>query len=165
MTARERPIMFSAPMVRAILAGRKTQTRRVVRFLPPRPCPYGVPGDRLWVRETWCADGLDDGSAPLYHFRADGDHDPEATWRPSIFMPRTACRIVLDVTGVRIERVQDISEADAKAEGPELLPDPMQDTPRRWRDSYRTLWDSINGKRAPWDSNPWVWVVEFKVAP
>ncbi len=164
--ARTRPILFSAPMVRAILAGSKTQTRRPVKgtaaewlyeqtFDPEfvaaeenHLCPYGQPGDQLWVRETWMLDG----STREYVYRA----DPAAErllvhWRPSIHMPRAASRLMLVVTGVRIERLHAISEADASAEGVDS------------RESYRTLWDEINGAGA-WDANPWVWVVEFKRA-
>ena len=159
----DRPILFSAPMVRALLAGTKTQTRRVckldVRSGMPEPelasllrcCPYGVPGDRLWVRETW---------APLtvgYAYRADPvwNAPPADRWHPSIHMPRAASRITLEVTGVRVERLQDISEADVIAEG----------CPRQmlygtgW---YRDLWLKINGTGS-WGANPWVWVIEFRL--
>lgn len=149
---KEHPILFSAPMVRAILDGTKTQTRRVVK---PQPsffgsmgnpntpfktldaglhcqirCPYGQPGDRLWVREAhwWFKDEHDPVTgyyppkltADDVEYRADGD-DRRKVWRPSIHMPRWASRITLEITGVRVERLQDISEADAKAEGCERL--------------------------------------------
>lgn len=208
---KERPILFSAPMVRAILAGTKTQTRRVVKQQPvfdiyrrdwrwesksaiatwsgDRPlsaalrglcthCPYGETGDRLWVRETFAVCGR--GEAPVY--RADSRVEvPGVRWKPSIFMRRMESRITLGVTGVRVERLQEISEADAKAEGVER--DPTPDDPagredprevgypsasdvahaeatkhRRW---YAALWDDINGNGS-WASNPWVWVVEFR---
>jgi len=194
---KERPILFSGPMVRAILSGQKTQTRRIVK---PQPavkdgawswetskvsisadavyhrdfrelivgqCPYGQPGDRLWVRETWAPD--DDGG---YCYRADctpnlqpdtpanrHEHDNRigeqwARWHPSIHMPRKASRITLDVTGLRAERLQAISEADLQAEG-----SPIHHPPKTW---FSRLWASINGP-ASWAANPWVWVIEFSV--
>jgi hypothetical protein len=207
---KERPILFNGPMVRAILAGSKTQTRRVVKpqpdcslvsraFTPsnrhPRAiamrngrysifCPYGAPGDRLWVRETWLALG----SAPApdgtmqdcgYLYRASVDEDTMfGHWKPSIHMPRAASRITLEITGVRVERLQEISEGDIIAEGcpSEFL------LGTNW---YRPLWESINGKGVrkrlrdgtvqmhnaehaanqpdnSWDANPFVWVVEFR---
>ena len=190
-------ILMSAPMVRAILARTKTQTRRVVK---PQPrilagellcwkddaltddqmavrCPYGQPGDRLWVRETFrgCrayeVQGYapkDWGNKPIW-FEADGAPPgrPEQ-WalrsRPSIHMPRWASRITLEVTGVRVERLQDISEADAVAEGSFTWAG-EQDTPVRdlpeARLVYRQLWEDINGPGS-WDTNPWVWCVDFK---
>ena len=209
----ERPILFSAPMVRAILAGTKTHTRRVVKIThrtpglaacltppigAPRPrtaaelCPYGQPGDRLWVRETWqhsnfplgpydesCtvfyrADYMDDPHGP------DGEKSPEGKyrhWVPSIHMFRSASRILLEITGIRVERLQDISALDAIAEGiardgagwERFHVDP--DAPRGQSFTrnpvlaYRGLWESINGA-GTWDANPWVWVIEFRrVAP
>ncbi|MFA5943227.1 MAG: hypothetical protein WC876_02035 [Candidatus Thermoplasmatota archaeon] len=192
---KERPILFSAPMVRAILEGRKTQTRRIVKPQPPpevgavfldecseglccvgyrgpgqtewvsggwQPtCPYGEdgrsadgePATRLWVRETWAEIG------PGIIYRAsDEDHNPGQLWRPSIFMRRAASRIDLEVTGIRVERLQAISEADAKAEGVDSMPALPA------RHAFANLWNAINGKRASWDSNPWVWVVEFRGA-
>ena len=200
---KERPILFSAPMARAINADRKTQTRRIVK---PQPewtepatawtfhedghsgpgwyahnddypeegslfyrCPYGQPGDRLWVRETWrefidseCVDGVRHELGRDVLYRADGDSSKFA-WRPSIFMPRWASRINLEVVHVRVEKLQDISEADAIAEGapgghgsiPGYL---YAATPH---EHYRHIWESINGTGS-WDANPWVWVVEFK---
>lgn len=176
-------------MVRAILEGRKTQTRRVVKPQPirdafqgqhgdvvilgrvparlrphpenpedprravtdPIPCPYGAPGDRLWVREAWHLCPKKDKER--YCYRADGICG--APWKPSIFMPRWACRLELELTAVRVERVQEISADDACEEGiddDDLPPECI----------YARLWDSINGKRAPWASNPWVWVLEFR---
>ena len=160
---KERPIIFSAKMVRAIQAGRKTMTRRVVK---PQPsvdeseerqwkCPYGEPGENLWLRETFQWDGV--GTDVVY--RADFDDETAKSivegsgdrWRPSIYMPRWASRILLDVTDVRVERLQDISESDAMSEGVASL------------DEFKCLWDAINGKRGySWDSNPWVWVVSFR---
>ena len=159
----ERPILFSAPMVRAILDGNKTQTRRVVKLKPdymetflrlPNKvacCPYGQPGGRLWVRETFedCESALH--SCVLY--RADGG-TPGTKWTPSIHMPRWASRITLEITGVRVERLQDISEEDAISEG---TPFPCGG----WVGGYQKLWESIHGPGS-WDLNPWVWVVEFK---
>lgn len=222
----ERPILFSAPMVRAILAGSKTQTRRPVAFPRsrdafvvvdhggwwpyqsddgesqlcddgmehPYACPYGKPGDRLWVRENgWerpertprmMREGADTW-AP-YYYDADGISDAEAadlkawgfTRRPSIHMPRKACRILLEVTGVRVERLHAITEADAIAEGVERTV-----TGDGWRwyadedselaglaprtsaiDSYRTLWEHLGGAGS-WRANPWVWAIEFRKLP
>lgn len=196
---RERGILFSAPMVRALLAGTKTQTRRIVK--PPigginwgKRCPYGQPGDRLWVREKWApvtatayrmSDGVqqtvnpnDEDTAAIY--AAGWDRSGPGRWRPSIHMPRWASRITLEVTGVRVERLQEISPADACAEGAaEILDRPHADPLRsaaydkfgvtlndgeRYAGSvaaYAALWESINGPGS-WDANPWVWVVEFK---
>ncbi len=167
-------------MVRAILAGTKTQTRRVVKDrhigqidhskLPgpagwSRPMPYGKPGDRLWVRETWQAvSGNDRARHIMTHPRPDRGwleyaatpraDEPAYKWRPSIHMPRWASRITLEVTGVRVERLQDISEADAISEG---TPFPCGG----WVGGYQKLWESIHGPGS-WEANPWVWVVEFK---
>jgi hypothetical protein len=228
---KERPILFNGSMVRALLDGSKTQTRRVVKPQPAdiiaqpgegkapawaivnRPpstgvcvnvhgnedwlrSPYGQPGDRLWVRETWQGPlfGNDDMQAyqddpesfnqPRYcQYAADGGPAPEfmtmddelvCRWRPSIHVPRWASRILLEIVSVRVERLQDISEADARAEGitdggcvncgepePCGCPNASPDA----RDAYVRLWESINGAGS-WDTNPWVWVVEFKrVAP
>lgn len=206
-----RPILFSAPMVRPVLTGEKTQTRRVVNPQPvgmdldaaldgnwlskpfgglllpkvrdlPMHCPYGQPGDRLWVRETWRP--IQPGG-PCIYLATDGDgrYPPGPLrlfkWRPSIHMPRWASRITLEVTGVRVERLQDISEADAVAEGIERMPCRVPNT-RLWRNytpgngwtpsvaipqnSFRSLWESINGPGS-WDLNPWVWVVDFRRLP
>lgn len=163
---KERPILFSAPMVKAILSGTKTQTRRIVK--PQQfplgtcvACPYGTVGDRLWVRETWLQ--VPAGIA----FRADGgDHygaGGKLKWRPSIFMPRAASRITLEVTGVRVERLQGISEDDAEAEGVAAEPHNGSCVDRRcFVKAYASLWDSLNAKRSPWSSNPWVWVLSFR---
>jgi len=178
---KERPILMSAPMVRALLAGTKTQTRRVVKgraldwlnesgFSPSfvahpenHLCPYGAPGDRLWVRETWAQNEnqLSETSMDTsIVFRADGearalDNGCEKAWRPSIHMPRWASRITLEINDVRVERLQEISEADALAEGitHSTLNDP--------RVEYRWLWESING-HGSWDANPWVWPITFR---
>lgn len=171
-------------MVRAILAGTKTQTRRV---LNPQPNPsayvqritphdldeggFGFfdeerdyraryrPGDTLWVRETW---RMAQWGSPIY--RADkersmgmDEYSDRHKWRPSIFMPRSASRITLRVVGVRVERVKDITEADAKAEGAEPA-----DCCHAYYHGFGKLWESINGPRGyGWDANPWVWVVNF----
>ncbi len=171
----EKPILFSGEMVRAILDGRKTQTRRVVRrehipfvhsllagWISGRwshlPLPYGRPGDQLWVRETWLEDTV--GNI-RYRATERAVQDGNWKWRPSIFMPRWASRISLEVTAVRVERVRDISEEDARAEGVDSIV--ATDTYSSYRMGFRKLWDSINAKRGySWESNPWVWVVEFK---
>lgn len=193
---KERPILFSGAMVRAILDGRRTQTRRMVKPTPdivhgdivarhtPKDmalgrlgeiirCPYGQPGDRLWVRETWAQPAALDPGPTVY--RADYpacvpagfENIPPAeaiTWKPSIHMPRALCRIRLEITGVRVEGLNDCSVRDAIAEGadPEF-PDPLisQACPEDYVAGYRKLWDSINGTGA-WAANPWVWVVEFR---
>lgn len=213
----ERPILMSGPMVRAILDGRKTQTRRVVKPQPshftPSPnvhhprhpaayfdaycnapktganprgmsdrwcwwtpdnrqgpdwirCPYGAPGDRLWVRETWGTGGYFPWP---YGYRADGKEYPGECWRPSIHMPRRASRLTLEVTVVRVERLQAITQADARAEGVvdtsgawDHVPGGLLDTSRAGpRGAFEALWNSINGADS-WDANPWVWVVEFR---
>jgi hypothetical protein len=172
---KERPILFSGEMIRAILEGRKTQTRRVLKpemFAcdprPVHPCPYGQPGDRLWVRETisqhnYCGFPLalipqvNAARMRVWSYAADAVDEGTVTRnRPSIHMPRWASRLTLEIAKVRVERVQEISEADAIAEGC---------TTAGWgaRQGYRNLWDTINGKRGfGWDANPWVWIVDFK---
>lgn len=201
---KERPILFSAPMVRAILGGRKTVTRRVCngqRELSNEHdfrldcCPYGQPGARLWVRETHSiypahgqhrADGLrwgpwaglptvvlPDGTQIAY-FREGFDRSDPGRWRPSIHMPRWASRITLEVTRVRVERLQDISEADARAEGAKYhngfgvghsgWRHDDGDVHLDARSAYARLWNGVNGAGS-WDANPWVWVVEFKRVP
>lgn len=198
---KERPILFSGQMVRAILEGRKTQTRRVAKIgdgshvededIPAayedgsrdpwimdfqtkhypqwvkRHCPYGKPGDRLWVRETWADTGWP-LTGPAIAYRADPDHADHdmPRWRPSIHMPRWASRITLEVVSVRVERLQEISEEDAKAEGINNAGEQWEcyccgGTKSTARGSFETLWESINGPES-WDANPWVWVVEFK---
>lgn len=181
--AKERGILFSAPMVRAILDGKKTQTRRIVK--PPIDkadaawikaaletkflvSPYGVPGDRLWVRETHAiARESEEGDRGRVLYRADpmydgmGPGDFGFPWRPSLFMPRWASRVTLAIVSVRVERLQGISEEDCISEG-------ISTTLREHeaccalRDGYRQLWESINGKGS-WDANPFCWVLEFKV--
>jgi len=218
---KESPILFSAPMVRAILDGRKTQTRRILRTdaphvycisdgvtaewgpadedgdpidAPPFRCPYGATGDRLWVRETWAV--VDDHhdtvslEAALDSARKgcpwagiiykaghgggayDEDHRVGGCWRPSIHMPRWASRLTLEVTDVRVERLQSITERDARAEGMErsvdgrwLEPGPDGPTLSTARDAFAKLWDSINGEHAAWASDPWVWAISFRRVP
>ncbi|HCF1489572.1 TPA: hypothetical protein NH848_002242 [Pseudomonas aeruginosa] len=234
---KERPILFSGPMVRAILEGRKTVTRRVMKPQPTpckdgghhwpckvhqsmlhverelqngegcwcglaeAACPHGQPGDRLWVRETWTDVNM--CGAPALAYRADEDirdlmeepgflddrgafnyDDPrvkpypfaywyaeldQARWRPSIHMPRWASRILLEITAVRVERLQDISEEQALAEG--VHGEPCDHARQAcsdigcWGDTakgaFGFLWEQLNGAGA-WQANPWVWVVEFK---
>lgn len=232
---KERPILFRGEMVRAILDGRKSQTRRVAnvrgadrviytehgKLVPPLSggenfsgfvaevealggknglhlpliCPYGQAGDRLWVRETFYYDEMPyaeggplpnalwqgDSTTPSkdwtdnLYYRADGEcceqiHEcscaevGKVKWRPGIHMPRWASRINLEITGTRVERVQDISEADAKAEGVKAHPDvTMNVAANGYTTSFRHTWTVINLKRGfGWDANPWVWVIEFK---
>ena len=202
---KSRPILFSGPMVRALLDGSKTQTRRILKgstefkgsynpdYLHVHKnapgwsdiCPYGKPGDQLWVRETWGArfshadfGGValhwNDLRGPLKKYRthqnlalyamsANGQYC--GGWIPSIHMPRWASRITLEITGVRVERLHEISDADAMAEGMEsyaLNGKPSVtgklNLPSEY---YRYLWESINGPGS-WDANPWVWVIEFR---
>ena len=168
---KERPILFSGQMVSAILDGRKTQTRRIVK---PQPIasrnlvhlPYRV-GQRLWVREScrprqtgtvyYRADSYD------YHYDEIRAGGTVPQWRPSIHMPRWASRITLEIVAVRVERLQEITEDDAKAEGcqPITHEDGAVDCGTR-KTMFAKLWDEINAKRAPWASNPFVFVIEFK---
>jgi len=176
----ERPILFSAPMVRAILDGRKTQTRRAVKrpasldsleASPNYPgewvpwvdgdpqesilCPYGVPGDTLWVRESWCAADVPSG----FCYMADHPGDPRGLgWRPSIHMPRKASRLTLRITNVRVERLQDISEADAIAEG--LYRSKPDDDDRAWFAAYTEEQSGSPPTPGEWETfNAGVWMV------
>ena len=209
MLKRERPILFSAPMVRALLAGTKTQTRRIVKPQPAttarwggwitcstarenegkamwghgehldRPhyvrCPYGQPGDRLWVRETTSESEpcfLGGKAQPTVWYRADNNRPmwADRKWTPSILSPRRLSRITLEITEVRVQRLTDISGDDVVAEGIRR-PSAMTivelsafagTTETSWlRNQYLALWQSLNGPGS-WDANPWVWVVEFK---
>jgi hypothetical protein len=213
---KERPILFSAPMVRAILAGTKTQTRRIVKPQPDtgtwkyvQPmhgrspdgvkfgnwrewrvvgedypdcekdsffCPYGELGDRLWVKETWSMPG------GCLRYRADCEraNGDVWAWAPSIHMRRVHSRIILNITDVRVERLQDISYEDALAEGAmdaaafcesgeiakvtSEIGETAEDTARRLRwpqRDYEAIWTRINGPGS-WDANPWVWVINFR---
>lgn len=181
-----RPILFSGPMVRALLAGRKTQTRRIVKP-QPRPlcshvepfrgegggwiagdntgrifhCPYGKPGDLLWARETWGDDKQFGGK--LYRATHEGDDPIGSGWRPSIHMPRSASRLTLELTGVKIERLNDISKADVIAEGiTERDGGPIEDAVCGWHEPYAALWEKLNGAGS-WEANPWVWALAFRV--
>ncbi|WP_145551447.1 ASCH domain-containing protein [Yersinia intermedia] len=202
----EKPILFNAEMVNAILSGRKTQTRRIMKVQPSEhfhpqtihgamdftahwytpgvidkdgylqparkdvfgvadedegyTCPLGAVGDQLWVRETWNKHG------GLLTYRADHDWIEEmrkatvcpAKWVPSIHMPRWASRINLLITGVRVERLQDISDADASAEGCKIS---SMQSGECLSDVFARLWKSIYGEES-WQANPWVWVIEFE---
>lgn len=194
----ERPMLMSAPMVRAILAGTKTQTRRIAKGVatvhaitgeplakldsagPRVACPYGQPGDRLWVREAHAivprtayahSEGVQQTLRPDDPYEHDAAIYREGwtrsnsgfKWRPSIHMPRWASRITLEITSVRVERLQDIGEADCVAEGcpggaGAILGYAYAATPL---EHYHWLWNDINGAGA-WELNPWVWVVEFR---
>ena len=211
---KEYPIIFSSPMIRAILENRKTQTRRVAKLINQiaenhsgvrvwwkdgtvsmsreamytpslrEPfegiaCPYGVPGDRLWVRETWIPvhhgsyevfdRKIGFGDRPAIVYAADpgvGYHEVwdnyKGKWHPSIFMPRWASRITLEITEVRVQRVQEISANDCLAEGIELGCVTSDCSPKL-EPAYQRLWDSINAKRGyGWDKNPWVWCLSFR---
>lgn len=218
---KEYPILFSGEMVKAILEGRKTQTRRIIKFDENRrfrykhnrftyfldiesllrtkdACPYGTPGDRLWVRETWCKYHTLDGNEneipgtgryyyaandwPKFDYYIDettGKHREFPKWRPSIHMPREASRINLVIDKISIERLQDITEKDARAEGIKGwtkdgefykygITEPGEPGAIEWRemplssiDAFKNLWDQINSSRANWESNPWVWVIKF----
>ena len=171
------PILFSTPMVQAILDGRKTQTRRTLK-MPPKnititengfegesgriyKCPYGKAGDILWVRETW-KDSPKQATWQRYSYKADyNSHLAElGKWNPSIHMPKSACRIFLKVKSVRVERLQDISEEDAKAEGADDVNCGVYGT-TRYADGFYSIWNKINGSKS-WDENPLVWVIEFE---
>jgi hypothetical protein len=187
-TIKERPILFSGPMVRAILEGRKTQTRRIVKGKGtwdvvaeergvPWPgaendlgdwqdfeCPYGEIGERLWVRESFCAD-----FKPMI-YQATAKHSTyggeRVKYKPSIHMPRHLSRINLEITGVRVEPLNEISQQDAVCEGVEGAWENNDGNPSNAYGisavrQFEALWKSINGDDS-WDANPWVWVVEFK---
>jgi len=207
----EKPMLFSDELVRAIIAGRKTQTRRPITPQPPvyTRCPYGNAGDHLWVRECWrvhklntiwhdisveyradhtisnwlyCTNGkmfnrlmqqsLEDAGIKKYEaindcYRWEPGNAP-TRWRPSIHMPRWASRLTLEIIGTRMEQIQAITDADILAEGwscgnddTQLASTTSEDT-RHW---FRNTWDAVYAKRGQgWKANPWVWVVEFKLA-
>jgi len=175
---KERPIIFSSEMVCAILKGEKTQTRRVIKPQPPEDmspgewgakCPYGAPGDELWVKETWGVAVVPDGTTAnefLTVYKADDPKFYCGRWHPSIFMPRNRSRIQLRIVNVWVERVRDISVEDAYAEG---MRNPFYGRGTVGGDfsvvnvMFQDLWNSINAKRGhSWESNPWVWVIEFE---
>jgi len=220
---KERPILFTGPMVRALMDGRKTQTRRAIKVQPPSerfristllsttgdrrnegrhfwgrysaignalqertdgyfPCPYGEVGDRLWVRETFAYNWGHVLPTPFIAYRADSTDDESRArrWKSGIFMSRAASRVLLEITALRVERLHDISPEDAIAEGIKICPN-MNGRPGStgyvWPDSpydkcklchsdpytaYMKGWRLINGEESEL-SNPWVWVVEFKV--
>lgn len=201
---KERPILFNGEMVRAILEGRKTQTRRIIKPQPSQFCdglihvpnsneyeftrhgrsdeiiisPYGQPGDRLWVRETFAKGRANfeerigpswkakNGSQGGFIYRASTILEAQRLmnykWKPSIHMPRWASRITLEIVNVRVERLQDISEEDANAEGVKPIPRSTQiKSLYDYRFPFKRLWTSINGPGA-WEKNPFVWVIEFK---
>ena len=187
-TVKERPILFKGEMVRAIISGNKTQTRRIAkafngfqdmdkllaRFPNQEGCPYGEPRELLWVRETWAVSNMYDklapsaickdlpkgpGHAPTKVLYPSTDRITEGIkLRPSIFMPRWASRILLEITAVRVERLNAISDADALAVG--CSSDSML-SGDCLASVYARLWESING-HGSWDANPWVWVIEFR---
>lgn len=195
---KERGMIFNSEMVRAILDGRKTQTRRIVKVQPDTPefglrriiessianeigmyfwsqedargikarskqfyCPYGDVGDRIWVRETFSPvpDHEEPAGCSALLYAADGN-GPYGKWVPSIHMPRWASRLTLEISGVRVERLRDLSEDDAKSEG---ITPPSGGVLPGWeyRINFRDLWMSIYGAEN-WEANPWVWVIEFK---
>lgn len=197
---KERGMIFNDEMVRAILEGRKTQTRRPVKNVradnclvirkPTKKrngvythvmdalehglCPFGNVGDRIWVRETFNAFWLDndviqeikDGvslASELCDYKADysDSSKPAEGWTPSIHMPRWASRILLEITDVRVERLHDMSEADAKAEGASPVTYKITPPEAVYRVGFGDIWRGIYGQEN-WLSNPWVWVIEFK---
>lgn len=196
---KERPILFNGDMVRALLDGRKTQTRRIVKTCRERGmqgpvvrgkkgevatisfaataglCPYGQPGDRLWVRETHGYKIRSVGGTPhesiayratdpdaVHCYGSSGD-EVAMKWRPSIFMPRRHSRITLEIVSVRVERLQDIKPEDCIAEGCTGGHGSISGYgySATEKEHFRNLWESINGPES-WEANPWVWVVEFK---
>lgn len=191
---KEHPILFSTEMVKAILEGRKTQTRRVIskpeRYEHIRNCdfccPYGQVGDRLWVRETWALLAGDEG-LDYFVYKANPDDakemaeimatDHQVKWHPSIFMPKDASRITLEITEIRVQKLQEISYEDIGKEGVNMIgPIPIntaymltgaknEDELKRrlFPMEFADVWDSINYKKYPWKSNPWVWAITFKV--
>lgn len=217
VAVKERPILFNREMVRSVLSGIKTQTRRLINPQPISPgqgayfdaynggpqwnwwaqdnkqylsqiirCPFGKPNDRLWVRETWMhiddeGDKFDGLGTQIYYRAEQSKNSLEyartqsLAWHPSIHMPRWASRILLEVTGVHVERVQDITEENAKNEGVGLYFEDgssgwgqydsthPSDYSHRW--GFKRIWDDLYSERNSWGLNPWVWVIEFKRIP
>ena len=189
---KERGMIFNGEMVRAILGGRKTQTRRIMKNQPAGDnpdtpalirsvgggfqwyghygessifnCPFGAVGDRIWVRETFCAvpDHEEPAGCSALLYAADGN-GPYGKWTPSIHMPRWASRLTLEITGVRVERLASVSDDDAGKEGYPANPAPYGGAKDKWL-WFRQLWDSIYPDQS-FKHNPWVWVIEFKVVP
>jgi hypothetical protein len=206
---KERPILFNRSMVRAIIEGRKTQTRRIIKnqelveshqgqvihihskkcpgycdFACSHPCILGNLGDKLWVKENFSESEpcyLGGRAQPTIWYQADNNRPLWAhkNWKPSIFMPRNFSRFNLEINEIKVERLQDISEEDALAEGPRVFPPNrdrscpgyvFDDTPyqKAWlchgsaKEAFRELWESIYGESS-WDKNPFVWVVKFKL--
>ncbi len=198
----ERGMIFNAEMVRAILDGRKTQTRRPVKPQPEltersgfswngalygagsderetnrnfahAKCPYGKPGDRIWVRETWARYNIDHDSHDMaYRATTPEDWPKGGRWRPSIHMPRWASRILLEITNIGVQRLNSISQADAAREGLIRLPATGRyclnqgdqyfgGASHDAREVFSWLWESIYGEDS-WQANPWVWVIELK---
>ncbi|EMS8649873.1 hypothetical protein V5C53_000372 [Klebsiella pneumoniae] len=196
---KERGMIFNGEMVRAILDGRKTQTRRPIKWKQTRfteigeredgskwpwsedaehacdfwhPCPFGAVGDRIWVREAFRVHSRATDVATLVYKASERNSWTEQTrrvpvavcnkpatpekWTPSLHMPRWASRILLEITGVRVERLRSMSQDDARAEGVIAASGPMEAGL-----AFRELWDSIYGEES-WKANPWVWVIEFK---
>jgi hypothetical protein len=189
MKNKERPILFSGPMIRPLLDGIKTQTRRIMKPQPKRdgyswywhdytwfndrkrpidvftggslqPCPYGVPGSRLWVRETWCRVPCTDGKTHTV-YRANWENAGcRLRWKSAIHMPRAESRILLEIDHIGVERLHDITEADAMAEGVGRF---FRGTTRydgEARDTFSWLWNTIN--KGSWEKNPWVWRLKFR---
>jgi len=173
---KEHPIIFSSEMVRAILDGRKTMTRRIVKKHPlieagftidfindpgnAGLCPYGQSGDQLWVKEAWKSSLSKNGAEIFYKTYPVGQGGGfiPGPWKPSVFMPRWASRVTLEITDIRIERLQDISEDDAEAEGAHGYTNAASPI-----DFFICLWNSLNKKcDFGWETNPWVWVISFK---
>lgn len=206
---KERPIIFSGDSVRAIIDGRKTQTRRPIKDVPRDAhtfcrvsdgwviwcggrscgdqaeydrftaesypegggirCPYGQPGDRLWVRETWAAHDTRALRRRYVHYRADDEsaYETDGPWISPIHMPRWASRLLLEVTDVRVQQLQEISEQDAQAEGVEPFRTIGSARDKQWypegfRANFKLEWDQLNSKVATWSSNPWVWAISFR---
>lgn len=195
---KERPIIFSGEMIQAILDGRKTMTRRPVKPQPTphnggwvwepiggmmavasgkiyfskikSRCPYGQPGDGLWVRETFATTSESSATFNDCEYKADIRRKSMHKWTSPLFMPRWASRITLEIVNVRVERLQEITRSDIRAEGlivpKEYCSDDLEYNYRQWLgDEFKRLWNSLYTKKPEfqWKANPWVWVVEFKI--